>query len=205
MSSSSISSSTSSTNSTSSSSSSSSSGSSSPAPPPPPGSPHPDIIKALDSVRVPEVRYHFNRTTGILRGLLHDVSEDNFSRWCVINRDMVMKAKKVTTLAGFCELLTLYLDSIRALVRSNRNFVKRFMKRLGADRSGTNRNQFALTKRVMVWRDAVESVRVLATQDGASWTEGYRGMLWRRLVVATEAGWYCTFLKSTFHRDELVE
>lgn len=123
----------------------------------------------------------------------------------VINRDMVRNAKKVSTMAGFVEMLTLYLDSIRALVRSNRNSVKRFMRRLEADRSAVNRNQFAVTKRVMVWRDAVESVRGLATQEGASWAEGYRGMLWRRLVVATEAGWYCTFLKSTFHRDELVE
>ena len=48
---------------------------------------------------------------------------------------MVEKAKEVQSLAEFYEMLTLYLDNIRALVRNNRNSVKLYMKRLAAEKS----------------------------------------------------------------------
>jgi hypothetical protein len=142
----------------------------------------------------PETMLTFHHTKGLVRETLELQEGENRIRAIAYNFMFTKALKKVKTRADFVCVLAGHIANIDTLVRLNRREVTQDLRRRGVPKGRIDRNVFAVRKRVSVWKDAMKSVERMATQEGASWTDGYRAMLYRCLVPAERFRWYCGHL-----------
>jgi hypothetical protein len=139
----------------------------------------------------------FRRTEGLVRETLERLESSDGRRACAYNFMFTGDLKKVRTLEDFVRALAAHISNIDTLVRLNRKEATEDLRSRKVAKGRLSRNVFAIRKRVAVWKDALKSVEAMARQDGAKWTEGYRSMLYRRLVPAERNRWHCSHIVRT--------
>ena len=156
-----------------------------------------DLIKDLREHCPPDTMMVFRDTEGLVFETLDRVEKSNIPRVLGYNYMFTKALKKVKSLGDFIRGLSGHIANIETLCRLNRREATDDLRRRKVVKGRLSRNVFAIRKRVAVWKDAMKSVERMATQDGASWTEGYRSMLYRRLIPAERTRWYCCHILAT--------
>ena len=155
------------------------------------------LLKELQKDSAPGTMIVFHETEGLVKETLQLLQGSNGRKACVYNFMFTKELKKVKTLQDFVRALSAHILNIDTLVRLNRKEATEDLRRRGVPKGRLSRNVFAIRKRVAVWKDAIKSVEAMAKQDGATWTEGYRSMLYRRLIPAERNSWYCSHIVKT--------
>ena len=159
--------------------------------------PGPVLIKNLRKHGPPDTIMVFRDTEGLVYETLDRVEQSNIPRVLGYNYMFTKALKKVKSREDFIRVLLGHIANIETLCRLNRREATDDLRRRKVVKGRLSRNVFAIRKRVAVWRDAMRSIERMATQDGASWTDGYRSMLYRRLIPAERTRWYCCHILAT--------
>ena len=113
---------------------------------------------------------------------------------------LIKRGKKCDSLAKFRELITWYRREVASLISEVRREVKDELR--GSEKTIGNVVRFAIYYRLAVWRKALDTL-MLSINNAVDWREGTRTQLWKELVEASNARWYCMSLEYTFRTHEM--